>query len=134
MGNRKRILLVLGNFGVMILAWVLGQIPYMKVYQEGHFATYLPLFISLVVDIVVASAFCLLVWFMLVQNAGDRIPPLTMLIIGLVGLALVPLYIYAGFYMSAPWLGYINSSPANITCALFIAFGIAGLFTRPKAK
>ena len=132
MRNQRTIVLVFGILGVIFLASALSHLPYLKIYQEGHYVTYLPLFIDAASNIFISAAFCLVVWFMFIRDPGDKIPPLVMLGIGLLWLALVPLDIYAGLYMSAPWLALINYSPVNIICALFIVFGIAGLFTKPK--
>ena len=132
--GRKIIFSVAGIVGVMLVAIVLSFIPYVKIYQRAHYATYLPLFINVGSDLVLSIMFGWAVWSMLVQNPADKIAPIVMLILGSLGLMLVPLYVLAGFYMNAPWLGIVNEHPVTIICSLFIVFGIVGLLTRSKAK
>ena len=132
MKSRKTVFVILGIIAVTLLAIALSYVPYLKIYQEEHYATFLLYLVNALVNLLFAAAFCLVVWFMFIKNPGDKVPFVLMLVIGLLGLALVPLFIYAGLYISAPWLGAIYSQPIIIMCPLYVAFGIAGLFTKHK--
>jgi hypothetical protein len=135
MRKRNTTFLVVGILGVSVLSWFLGSLSASAtIYKGNHFVSYLPLFADVVVNIVISGAFCVVVWLMLMKETGNKIPPFVMLTIGLLGLALILVYIFTDLYITAPWLAPLIYSPTNMIYALFVVFGIAGLFTKPKTN
>lgn len=126
---KKKTLLLLAIPGLLILTvgsntldwWV----PTARVY-------YLAILLNMALDLIWAAAFCAIAWFMLVKNMGDKTASIVMLTSGLLGL----------FYSLLSFLGFLSVPAAIIVvphlrtgfmCALFVAFGLAGLLTKRQA-
>jgi hypothetical protein len=117
--------------------------------------------IFLATDLLIAVTFCTTVWLTLVWNAGDRLPPIVMLLVGFFGWVMHIVNLFTDLrWQRAFWLDLFNgihwlsafwqslgipwgsafwvtlfSNPFIYTLnAMFIAFGIAGLFSGRRSK
>jgi hypothetical protein len=83
--------------------------------------------------LILAAAFSIVVWFMLVRDAGNKIPPSVMLAIGVIGFITYTLHLLGAIPFST--ISLVVISPETIFLSwLFITFGVAGLLTKRQAS
>jgi hypothetical protein len=80
----------------------------------------------------VGLAFGVVCWLMWVWDAGDRIPPIILLVVGLFGIVSFFLNIFADFNFRFSHFGLFYDPVVILLSTLFIFFGGAGLFIKPK--
>ena len=132
---QKTISVILGTLLTAVIAWSSSYYcSYtQKCYKLVDFGARTQYAIEMVVAIVVALVFCAVAWLMLVWDAGDKIPPAVMLLLGLLGVSVYLIYLFADFKFHSPsWFPSFYASTARMVSALFIAFGVAGFFTKKK--
>jgi Mn2+/Fe2+ NRAMP family transporter len=90
---------------------------------------------TLIGYVLLAVLFCPTVWLVLVWDSGDKIPAFLMLLLGVAGLVLYYLVAVQDLnWHTALWVDLFAEMHAYALSALFIAFGIAGLFTKRNPK
>ncbi|MGB7539729.1 MAG: hypothetical protein WBM17_14400 [Anaerolineales bacterium] len=95
---------------------------------------YAPFFGEAVIGLVLATVVAGVCWLVLVWDAGDKIPPLLM---GLIGLAVIALFLIdrlSPIHMSFFFSRIFWSSFALSIGALFLVIGGVGLFLKPRPK
>ena len=95
---------------------------------------YAPYFGEAVIGLVLAAAVAVVCWLVLVWDAGDKIPPL---LLGLIGLAVIALFLVdklSPIHMSFFFSRIFWSSFALTIGALFLVIGAIGLFVKPGPK
>lgn len=95
---------------------------------------YAPFFGEVLIGLLLAAAAAIVGWLVLVWDAGDKIPPL---VLGLIGLAAISMFlvdslspIHVSFFFSRIFW----SSFALTIGALFLVIGAIGLFVKPRPK
>jgi hypothetical protein len=130
MKTRRTIFLSLGIFAVMILAILSSYVDEsLMLWNAKHWTPYMMLAGITAMNLILAAAFCTAVWFILGPSAGDRIPPVVMLVLGLAGLITAFLYPYLPLGIASQFL---PDTPAAFACALFIVSGMTGLLVKPN--
>jgi hypothetical protein len=134
MKNRLTLFLTLGILGIPILLLALNIPGLVSPSQTSY-----PL--SLSVEwlyatagfLILTAAFSTVVWFMLVRDAGDKIPPSVMLAIGVIGFITYTLHLLGAIPFFP--ISRVVISPETIFLSwLYITFGVAGLLTKRQAS
>ena len=132
MKNRLTLFLTLGIVGIPILLLALN-IP---TFVSSPGTSYPPNAEWLYVTagyLILAAAFSIVVWFMLVRDAGNKIPPSMMLAIGVIGFITYTLHLLGAIPFST--ISLVVISPETIFLSwLFITFGVAGLLTKRRTS
>jgi hypothetical protein len=132
MKNRLTLFLTLGIFGIPLLLLMLNTL----VLVLPSYTSY-PLYVGWLYAttgfLLLAAAFSTVVWFMLVRDAGDKIPPIVMLALGLTGFIVYTLFLLGAIPVSSFSRLFFSSEMIFLTW-LFITFGVAGLLTKRQAS
>jgi hypothetical protein len=133
MKNRLTLFLSLGIFGVLILLFALWYVP--RLALPPHWS--LPLSIGwlyvTVSYLLLAAAFSTVVWFMLVRDAGDKIPPIAMMALGFMGFITYTLHLLGT--IPHPPISPMFILPTTMFLSwLYIIFGVVGLLTKRRAS
>jgi len=130
--NWITLFLIVGILGLPILLSVLF-IPMFASPPNASHSLYLGWLLVTVGYLILAAAFSAIVWFMLVRDAGDKIPPIVMLALGLMGLITYTLHLL-GVISFSPISRLFISSETMFLSWLYITFGLVSLLTKQRTS
>jgi hypothetical protein len=88
---------------------------------------------TFLIEGIVSVGLGIAVWMILVWDPGDKIPPILMILLGLVGIAIHALNVFQDLsWHTAFWVSLFSYQFVVALHALLIAFGVAGLFTKRR--
>ena len=136
MKNHKTITTVLAIIPATIFAWLLDFLFLDN--DKFHILKNLVKprgLIEILVALVIAAIIGAVAWLMLVWDAGDKIPPLLMILIGLPGLFICLVEISTRiFFRTNEWMNLWYYPTPILLSAFYFGLGVVGLFTKPKTK
>ena len=131
----KTLFVILGFIFTVILTGVASylrnySIPWIDLFKSSMGRVIAEALLILAIGLV----FGLVCWLMWVWDAGDKLPPVIMLLVGVFGMAAFLLNIFADFNFRFSHFGIFYDPLVILLSTLSIFFGAAGLFIKPNKR